>query len=199
MTLESSLYRRVLAEAFESLPDAVKEVHSFAQEQRLEGRAEVQCNGTIPGKALLRLLRLPRPGRDLPAHVVFRRDSAGEVWQRRFGDDSFASHLSPHARQPGRIIERKDAVAAVIRLEPVAEGLRWHVESFRLLGLPLPRFLAPRIEAFERDVGGRYHFEMTITLPLLGHFIAYKGWLKPGNGVMRSPPAPLSQQTAAAK
>ena len=161
------------------MPAAVIQAHSFDQEQRFQGRADVRCNDTLLGKLLLWLLRLPRPGEDLPTLVAFQRDGTGEVWRRTFGDDAFSSHLSPHARQPGHIIERKDAVAAVIRLEPRPDGLSWQVESFRLFGLPLPQFLAPSIEANERDISGRYHFDMIITLPLLGPFIAYKGWLEP--------------------
>ena len=176
-----SLYKRVLAEAFTRLPTAVKQAHSFEQQQQLEGRADVRCNDTILGKALLRLFDLPRSGRDLPTEVLFRQDGDGEVWRRRFGNDDFASHLTPHRHKPGHIIERKGGVSAIIGLEPGPEGLRWRVESFRLFGLPLPPFLAPDVEAVERDIGGRYHFEMTITLPLLGLFIAYEGWLEPKN------------------
>lgn len=174
-----SLYKRVLGESFESLPAAIKEAHSFDREQHLEGRADVTGNKTMPGKLLLWLLRLPRPGKNLPTSVIFRRDQDGEVWHRKFGQDGFVSYLSAVTHKPGCILERKDGVSAVIRLEAVAEGLRWRVLSFRLFGLPLPSVLAPSIEAVERDIGGRYHFEMTITLPLVGLFIAYQGWLEP--------------------
>lgn len=174
-----SLYGRVLAGTFASLPAAIRQAHSFEREQRLAGRADVTCSETVAGKVLLRLLRLPRAGKDLPTSVVFRQNGDGEIWQRSFGEDGFSSHLAACSRRPGCILERKDGVSAVIRLEVAADHLRWQVESFRLFGFPLPRFLAPAIEAVERDISGRYHFEMTITLPGLGLFIAYKGWLEP--------------------
>ena len=44
--------------------------------------------------------------------------------------------------------------------------------------MPLPRALHPVVRTFEREQGGRYHFEVEAHLPLFGLLIRYAGWLE---------------------
>ena len=173
-----SLHRRVLAEGFESLPEAIKRIHGQEGPRHLTGRVDVQCNQTLAGRFLLSLLRLPRPGEDLEARILLEPSGQGERWHRRFGADSFSSRVVPDKRTPGRIVETMGGVSAVIALQTIPDGLRWEVASLTFLGVPLPRAVAPTTRATERQVGGRYHFEVSIRLPLLGPLISYRGWLQ---------------------
>ncbi|WP_282607722.1 DUF4166 domain-containing protein [Pelagibius sp. Alg239-R121] len=174
-----TLYQRVLGEKFAILPDAVRRAHSFEDQQILEGEADVLCSESLIGRCLLWLFGLPRAGKGLRTRVRFQQEGNGERWERSFGSDSFSTRLTPLEQQPGCILETKGLVSAVVRLLPASDGLIWEVEAFRLLELPLPQFLAPKTTATESEANGRYHFDMTISLPVIGQFITYRGWLKP--------------------
>lgn len=176
-----SLYQRILAEKFDVLPRAIKDVHAFEGRHSLSGEADVWCNETMIGKLLLRLLGLPRAGKGQTASIQFEEDGRGERWFRTFGRDSFSSRVKPHETKPGRIIEIMGGVSAVISLRVIPEGLQWDIEALSLLGLPLPRNFAPATQAIEREVDGLYRFDVSIALPLLGQLISYQGWLRPDN------------------
>jgi hypothetical protein len=49
--------------------------------------------------------------------------------------------------------------------------------GWSLFRIPLPRILAPRIVATEREEGGRFHFDVAAALPLVGPVVRYRGWL----------------------
>jgi hypothetical protein len=49
---------------------------------------------------------------------------------------------------------------------------RWDV-----LGVPMPRFLMPRVVAGESAPDGRFQFSVEIALPLIGRLVRYRGWL----------------------
>ncbi len=52
------------------------------------------------------------------------------------------------------------------------------LRRWRLFGLPLPLWLAPRVRASERAEGGRFRFDIAIDHPLVGPIVSYRGWLK---------------------
>ena len=58
-------------------------------------------------------------------------------------------------------------------------GLALLLRGVRILGLPLPRVLWPRIRAGESVVAGRFVFDVEIRLPLAGLLIHYRGHLEP--------------------
>ncbi len=176
-----NLYQRVLGEKFDALPQTIKDLHTFEGRKQLSGEADVRCNETIVGWFLLRLLRLPRTGKGQKARVRLEQDGQGERWHRSFGRDSFSSRVTLHGKKPGRIVETMGGVSAVIGLQVIPGGLQWDVESLSLLGLSLPRCIAPVTKATEREVDGLYRFDVSVTLPLLGLLVSYQGWLQPDN------------------
>jgi len=59
-----------------------------------------------------------------------------------------------------------------------ADGLKMEIQSWRLLCLPLPRFLAPRIDATEQVRDGLFNFDVRIALPWGPLIVHYQGQLK---------------------
>ena len=45
--------------------------------------------------------------------------------------------------------------------------------------IPLPQSVAPRTHAREWQEQGRFHFDVPISLPLVGLVVHYTGWLEP--------------------
>ena len=58
--------------------------------------------------------------------------------------------------------------------------------AVRLLGLPLPRLLWPKIVAREGTEGSLYRFMIAIALPWGSPLVRYEGWLDGQDGSGRS-------------
>ena len=63
---------------------------------------------------------------------------------------------------------------------PVLEGdkLLLIPRRWTVLGLGLPAWLFPRIEAWEAEEDGRFRFHVDISHPLTGQIVLYRGWLE---------------------
>ena len=61
-------------------------------------------------------------------------------------------------------------------------GLEMEIRAWRLIGLKLPRALAPRVTATERVIDGRFSFNVCIALPWGPLIVHYAGWLAPHIG-----------------
>lgn len=125
--------------------------------------------------ALIRFAGLPPSMERGP--LVFETEEAGEreVWTRRIGGTLMRSRQWRAGTD--RVAERLGPVTVVsvprigldggVRLDPVA---------WRLLGVPLPMVLAPRIDARESGEGHRYGFDVRIGWPVTGGTILrYRG------------------------
>ena len=121
--------------------------------------------------------------RDVSVTVKFEVRDGVETWQRTFGARSFVSLQHAGAgRERGLIVERFGAVAFSMQAVASPEGIDLHLRHGRVLGVPLPRFLLPRIAANERvDGDGRFCFDVAIGLPGIGRLVHYLGWLEPAD------------------
>lgn len=174
--LERTLYRRVMGEAFEALPSAVREMHEVNGDAGATGAGVVSVGGSLGARLLSRLMRFPPTG-SYPVHVHFTERNGVETWTREFGRHRFRSVL----RQVGRgITERFGPIAFAFELPSDEFGLRMILRGWSVFGLPMPLAFAPRIQAREWEEDGRFHFEVEAALPLIGKAIAYRGWLTRG-------------------
>ena len=55
----------------------------------------------------------------------------------------------------------------------------WFRVLYETTGIKLPIFLAPRSQAREWEEGGRFRFNVSIAMPLIGDIVHYDGWLTP--------------------
>ncbi len=86
--------------------------------------------------------------------------------------------LSPGPAQD-TVVERLFPVAATSRLLPDATGVTQQLVGLRILGLPVPRALWPKLDVREGAEGNRYTFRMHIEDPWGRLVVAYQGWLVP--------------------
>lgn len=174
----SGPYREVLGEAWAELPALVRAMHVGG---RLEatGRADVELGRSLPARVGARLFGLPLAGADQPLRVRFEPDGRGETWTRWFGE----RRMSSRQWADGGLLW--EALGAVTVGSAVSlEGGRLHLtlRRWRLLGVPMPLALAPRVTAVEGEADGRYVFDIALAHPLTGLVVRYRGWLVPTEG-----------------
>jgi hypothetical protein len=82
-------------------------------------------------------------------------------------------------RPGGRVSERFGPMSMDLSLTPEGGRLVYRVEGWRLGPISLPPALGPSTVAFEEvDAEGRFVFDVTISLPLVGRVVRYRGWLE---------------------
>lgn len=173
---EKPLYRRVMGDGFDRLPEPTRQIHRGRPAIIAEGEAVVAPADNAICRFIARMVGVPAAEGRQPLRVVIESRDGREHWTRFFADRPMRSVMS--AAPGGLIEERFGAVAIRMRLEPRGDGLDMVRVSGRLWGVPLPGFLLPTIKAEERvDEGGRHRFEVDIGLPLFGRLVAYRGYL----------------------
>ncbi len=170
-------YRLLLGRGFEALPAPIRQLHDVSGETIARGRCRIRRGAHPLSRLIGRLFKLPPPGENLPVKVRFLPQNGGERWFRRFGTHRLASHQMPAGR-PGWMFERFGPGRFLIELAAGGEGLTLELRGVRLLGLPLPRALWPRVRAGERVEAGRFVFDVEIGLPVAGLLIHYSGHLR---------------------
>lgn len=179
-TAAAPLYRRVLGEAYDSLPQSLQVIHDVSGSACLKGRATVERGrGWIAG-AIAALFGFPPAGRDVPLTVAFEPIPGGERWRRTFGDRTFSSDQTEGAgRWAGLVKERFGPFAFGLALVVEDGRLKLVVRRWSAFGLPLPLALSAGGPAHEEERDGVFHLHVEIHHPLCGLIVRYQGWLKP--------------------
>lgn len=184
--LEHSVFARGLGqETFDTLPAAVSAFHDQDGAPVWSGEADVETARSLVPSLIARVLGFPVVGRRVPICVTVERDRrignpdrSWEIWTRDFAGRRFSSTLECHP--DGTFTEAFGLFCFKIGLQPNDAGLAVPVTGWRLGGIPLPRCLVPRSKAREyQDDMGRFRFDVKLTLPFLGLFAHYRGWLLP--------------------
>lgn len=172
------LFERLMGRRWEEMPSSVTAVHSGTS-QTLHGRATARIGKGLPARVLRWFLDLPYSGQH-EAAVTFEPVTYGERWTRRFGRSQFSSVLTdgPTARL-GLFKERLGLLRFTFDLRAASGGVSWAFCGWSVAGLPLPRWLAPRIRAGAEDAAGDYRFRVVVAHRWTGLLFAYRGTLAP--------------------
>ena len=177
----SSAIRECLpSEAWQQLDEAVRRAHEPGTE--MHGPFRVEHGRGKVARLLARLARLPPASESVEAFLLIAADGDREHWQRSFGGHPF--HTMQWCESGGIIVERRNSIQLRFRLRVADGALRYEqVGAAFCIGavhLPLPNWLAPRVEAIEEHAGaGRVRVRVSVTLPLVGLLIAYEGEVTP--------------------
>jgi hypothetical protein len=172
--LPPPLYVRVMGEAFDRLPPMVGRIHQLCGDAGAAGEGTVRRGGNWAARLIGAMMRFP-PAGTVPLHVAYAERDGKERWTRDFGGRRFSSELSG---KDGRIVERFGALRFAFDVPGGPEGLEMQLHHWSLLGIPMPRFLGPRIAASEWQSGDRFRFDVRVAMPLIGEVIHYSGWLR---------------------
>jgi hypothetical protein len=174
------LYRRILGDAYATLPQPLQVMHDLKSELTAAGVASVERGKGLLARLGAAIVGFP-PGSDaVPVEVTFRLKDGRELWQRNFAGQRFGSTQEEGKGRSARLLcERFGALGFVMALVVEGERMRLVMRRWMLFGLPLPLVLAPRIEAYEFAEDGRFRFHVAISHPLTGLIVRYRGWLVP--------------------
>jgi hypothetical protein len=174
------LYRRILGDAYATLPQALQVMHDLKSELTAAGVASVERGKGLFARLAAAIVGLPPASDDVPVEVAFRLNDGRELWQRNFAGQRFESTQEEGKGRSARLLcERFGALSFVMALVVEGERMRLVMRRWSLFGLSLPLAIAPRIDAYEFAEAGRFHFHVEISHPLTGLIVRYRGWLVP--------------------
>lgn len=177
VVVRRGLYPRAIGPAFDDLPDPIRALHETPGRSVWRGRAMTEGASGPLAALVARIIGFPKAQSDCEAEVSIDADGERSVWRRRIGGHGFASVLS-RPRTGGRVSERFGSLSMDLTLTPENGRLVYRVEGWRAGPIPLPKALGPSTVAFEEvDAQGRFVFDVTITAPLVGRLVRYRGWL----------------------
>lgn len=167
------LYPQLLGPLFATLSPAVQALHAGSGVRRYHGEAEA-----VRGRGALATLcawaaRLPPTSRGT-IDVEIDTSDGGETWTRRFGVHAMRSRLWAQA---GLLREHLGLLRFGFRLGVDGGAVTWRVERVDALGIRLPTRWFGGVHARESEVDGRYRFEVSAALPVVGLVVAHRGWL----------------------
>jgi hypothetical protein len=176
-----NLYLRIIGSESCNLDAPVQRFHATERELRCVGSFTIEHGSGRAARSLLRLIRLPKAGENLPTRLVITALSDSERWFRTFGTSDFVTE------QRGRYPYLRECAGPIeffFRLEVLDGSLVYHHEetAVRLgrFSVPLPRWLSPRIVAREWALPDedRVYGSVRVTMPLIGLLIAYEGYVE---------------------
>lgn len=172
------LFHRAYGEAaLRALPQPIVTMHDVHAARTWHGQATVARGTTLLARLATLIMRFPRSGRDQKLSVRMRVTPHGEEWARSFDGQILVSMLEA-GPSASLIRERLWPMTAMSRLDADATGVAQHLVGLRILGLPVPQSLWPRLDVREGADGERYTFRMRIEDPWGRLVIAYEGWLE---------------------
>jgi hypothetical protein len=173
------LYRRILGEAFDTLPSPLRALHLLEAEERWTGRADVVRGKNPLARLIAWTIGFPAAGAAVPVSVTLSPENGGERWTRTFGTRRFESvQTAGKGGNSHLLLERFGAISVALALVSDAGRLYLVPRRWFLWGVPMPKSLLPSGDSFESAKDGRFHFDVTIAVPLAGLVVAYRGWLE---------------------
>jgi hypothetical protein len=176
----SPIYRQLLGSAYEQLALPIRTLHEIATKRTFRGEANVTRGRNFLSRLVARIVGFPPEGDRVPVTVTLSRCGNRELWERDFAGSRFASvQYLGEGPNEGLIVERFGPIAFAMAVI-VADG-RLNLVQRRgtAFGIPMPRWMLPKGEAFEHDADGRFNFHVDIVLPVIGLVVGYRGWLSP--------------------
>jgi hypothetical protein len=168
----TSLYRRILGPAFDTLPRSLRQFHDVETEWRGRASFRVTRGGGRLGNLVANLGGLPPAGEDVAVRLRVVREGDGERWVRDFGGHRLES---VQRMWRGLLVESLGPVTLGFRLVAEPPALRLVPARAWVLGVPWPLALAPRGSGVEVGRDDGCAIVARAEAPLLGLLVRYEG------------------------
>ena len=132
------------------------------------------------GQAIARKLGIPLQAGQHTLRVEIGHRPDRLLWSRRFDNrQRMDSTFRPVGAWPdGMWLEQTGPVRLGLAVEVIDGGWYWRCRKAWLFGVRLPLALFPQSSAYKCIEDGRYRFQVTFTMPLLGEVLSYGGLLE---------------------
>lgn len=169
-----SVYRRFLGPSFDLLPAELRTFHDVTGERHFSGQCSITGAQTWLGRAAAWMLGLPGAADGAMSFDILATGD-GETWRRKFPGAILTSRLQ---FERGLLVERMGTADMAFEVRMAnANELSLALKRVRILGIPMPRFVHPRVRAVETASPGTLHFDVAASWPLVGRIVAYRGTL----------------------
>lgn len=174
----SPIYPALLGASWAELSPPVQAIH--AGNARVRGRFRVRRGAGFFARLLGAILRMPPAAEATAITLAVERTEDCERWVRTFGDRPLHT---VQWRAGGWLVEGMGLVQCWFRLRAEGGALIFDqvraTFGFRGFSLPLPGWLAPRIEGRAEPRGAEAHVDVRIHAPIAGLLVAYEGDVTP--------------------
>lgn len=148
----------LLGEAFASLPANVR--RGQRAPLAAEGTVDVEHGEGWLTSWMIRLMNLPRAGREQRVRLDVTPVDAGVEWTRRIG----SSVLTTRQRAIGAQLIERNGIGSVAFWLHVEDGtLLYRQRSMRVAGLPIPASVSPRVSARVSSAAVGWRVEVAVT------------------------------------
>lgn len=174
-TTTPSLYRRILGDKLDVLPQPLRKFHESPGGARAQGTFHVTRG---PGRLrgwLAALLGFPPTAPNVPLELQVAVEGDRERWIRRF-DKHPLETLQWQSRN--LLIESGGPMRFGFELIADKSSLRYRLVRAWFCLVPLPRWLSPRLEGIESHREGGWNVEVKFALPVVGMLIRYEGFVR---------------------
>lgn len=174
-----SLYQRVLGGSFDELAPALRSFHAQLEGARARGALEVRRGRGPLARLAAWTIRAPAEGPAVPVDLAVEVHGEREHWVRHFAGRPM---ITRQWRAEGMLVEAISLTQLHFELRVQDGAMRFVQRRCVLLGfVPLPSWLAPRIEVEARGAGpSAWHISVEIHLPVIGLVTSYAGQMEIG-------------------
>lgn len=171
------MYVQVLGVDFDRLDPLLREFHQTVP-NRGRGQLAVERSPRLIGRLLATLAGLPQKAERVQVDLDVTAIAGGECWVRSFSGKPFVT-----TQRPWRdlLLESGGPLTFGFRLVVEAGGMRFDQQRTWILGIPLPKLLAPRVSAVVTPAAGGWHIDVRMAAPLIGPMIRYHGTMVPAD------------------
>lgn len=177
--MPNKLVSNWFGDQFSNLHPLLQELHTTGG--RLTGNVEISYGKGIAGiigSRLAKKMSFPEKGTH-QLTINISHDSNDLHWSRCFDEQTPVNSLfKPIGNiDQGYWLESTGPLQMRLTVEIIDGGWFWRCLKVNFLGLPIPRWLIPRANAYKIIENGQYRFHVEFSLPLIGSLVSYHGLL----------------------
>lgn len=166
-----SILSEHMGEDFYKLAPLLQQAH--LGHKRLSGTSYV-TRGNFLAQIVCTLFRFPKASEKIELNVECINDIDKMIWKRNFGGLAMQSIFT---QKNEYLVEQMRGMAMGFKAVEKDQALHYEFHFTQLFGIPIPKFLSPKVIAFEEEFNCSYRFKVSVDMFLIGHVIGYGGTL----------------------